>query len=321
MISTAWLRKRREHWSQLDALLKRSEESGLRSLRHDEVQQMALLYRQAAADLSTIRQDPGGRSYARYLGSLLSRAHNTIYGAQRDKRGSFFAFFLKEYPKVFLRNLNYVVAALIVFLLGGAIGAILTFRDADFALSVLGTKMVETIERREMWTHSILAIKPVASSSIMTNNLAVAFTMFSAGITAGIGTFLLTLFNGVLIGVIGSACYISGMSLKLWSFVAPHGSLELPAVFIAAGAGFRLGHGLLFPGYHSRRDSLILSGSEAVKLLLGVVPLLIIAGVIEGFVSPTSLPVALKFLTGAALFILLQLYLFSPQWLAHRAPK
>jgi uncharacterized membrane protein SpoIIM required for sporulation len=314
MISTSWLRKRREHWSQLDALLKRSEEHGLKSLRHDEVQQLALLYRQAAADLSAVRQDPGGRSYAKYLGSLLSRAHNTIYGAQRDRRGSMFLFFLKEYPQIFLRNIDYVVAAIIIFMLGAGVGAILTFKDADFALAVLGPGMIQTIEKREMWTHSVLAMKPVASSAIMTNNLAVAFSMFSSGVTAGIGTFLLTLFNGLLLGVIGSACFISGMSLKLWSFVAPHGALELPAIFIAAGAGFRIGQGLLFPGYLSRRDSLLLSGSEAVKLLLGVVPMLIIAGVIEAFVSPTGIPIALKFVSGAAVFTLLLLYLFSSRW-------
>jgi uncharacterized membrane protein SpoIIM required for sporulation len=316
MISTSWLRKRREHWTQLDSLLKRSEASGLNSLRHDEVQQLALLYRQAAADLSAIRKDPAGGSYSNYLGTLLSRAHNTIYGAQRDRRGSMVTFFAREYPNIFLRNINYVMAAFIIFLLGSVIGAILTFRDADFALAVLGPKMVETIDKREMWTHSIVAIKPVASSAIMTNNLAVAFSMFSAGITAGIGTFLLTLFNGLLMGVISSACFASGMSAKLWSFVVPHGSLELPAIFIAAGAGFRVGHGLLFPGHLSRRDSLLVAGSDGVKLLLGVIPMLVIAGLIEGFISPISLPMSLKFVTGTGLFILLALYLMSPVWFA-----
>jgi uncharacterized membrane protein SpoIIM required for sporulation len=321
MISTAWLRKRREHWTLLDSLLKRSEASGLNSLRHDEVQQLALLYRQAAADLSAIRKDPAGGSYSKYLGTLLSRAHNTIYGAQRDRRGGIVAFFARDYPNIFLRNINYVMAAFIIFLLGSAVGAILTFRDADFALAVLGPRMIETIEKREMWTHSIVAIKPVASGSIMTNNLAVAFSMFSAGITAGIGTFLLTLFNGLLMGVISSACFVSGMSVKLWSFVVPHGSLELPAIFIAAGAGFRISHGLLFPGHLSRRDSLLVAGSDGVKLLLGVIPMLVIAGLIEGFISPTSLPIGLKFITGAALFALLTFYLTSPLWSARRKPR
>ena len=118
-------------------------------------------------------------------------------------------------------------------------------------------------------------------------------------------------FNGLLIGVIGVACYLSGMSLQLWSFVAPHGVLELPAIFLAGGASFRIAQGLLFPGMLPRRDSLARAGLEAVQLLLGTVPILIIAGIIEAFVSPTGLAIALKFSMAAALFVLLNVYLFG----------
>src|SRR3974377_1275796 len=112
-------------------------------------------------------------------------------------------------------------------------------------------------------------------------------------------------FHGLLIGVIGVACYLSGMSPQLWSFVAPHGVLELPAIFIAGGAGLRIAHGLLFPGTLPRRDSLARAGSDAVKLLLGTIPMLIVAGVIEAFVSPTGLATPLKFALAAALVALL----------------
>ena len=118
-------------------------------------------------------------------------------------------------------------------------------------------------------------------------------------------------FNGLLIGVIGVACYLSGMSLQLWSFVAPHGVLELPAIFIAGGAGLRIAQGLLFPGVLPRSDSLARACSEAVQLLLGTVPILMIAGIIEAFVSPTGLAIPLKFSMAAALFVLLNLYLFG----------
>src|SRR5262249_35154946 len=149
------------------------------------------------------------------------------------------------------------------------------------------------------------------------------FTTFAMGITGGLGTIYMMVFNGLLMGVIGMACNLSGMSLKLWSFVAPHGVLELPAIFIAGAAGFRIAEGLLFPGTLPRRDSLARAGGEAVKLLVGTVPILIIAGVIEGFVSPTELPVPLKFTMAASLFILLAAYLFgrsSPQPKADSAP-
>jgi len=194
---------------------------------------------------------------------------------------------------------------------GGIVGAALTVRDPDFKLKLLGSEMVDTIDRHEMWTHSIVGVKPLASSRIMTNNMGVAFMTFAAGITGGLGTIYLMVFNGLLIGVIGTACGMAGMSLPLWSFVAPHGALELPAIFIAGGAGLRLGQGLLFPGFLPRRHSLALAGREAVKLVLGCIPILIIAGIVEAFISPTDLAISMKFSLAAALFALLTLYLMS----------
>jgi uncharacterized membrane protein SpoIIM required for sporulation len=180
--------------------------------------------------------------------------------------------------------------------------------------------MISTIERHEMWTHSILSVKPAASSAIMTNNMSVAFTMFAGGITAGLFTVWMTLFNGLLMGVIGCLCWMHGMSVQLWSFVAPHGALELPAIFIAAAAGLRVAQGLLFPGMLSRRESLTLAGGEAVRLLLGVIPMLVIAGVIEAFVSPGPMPVWMKFVSGAALLLLLATYLLAPRRKASPEP-
>jgi uncharacterized membrane protein SpoIIM required for sporulation len=141
--------------------------------------------------------------------------------------------------------------------------------------------------------------------------MSVGFMTFALGITAGLGTIYMMVFNGLLIGVIGMACHLSGMSLQLWSFVAGHGVLELPAIFIAGAAGFRIAEGLLFPGVLPRRDSLARAGLEAVQLLVGTVPILIIAGLIEAFVSPTGLAVSLKFSMAGALFVLLGVYLFA----------
>lgn len=312
MLSTYWVKKRRPYWAELDELVKRCEKGGLRRLDHHEVQRLALLYRQSAADLSTLRQDSSGKSYGKYLSPLLSRAHNIIYASEPSDKKRFLRFFTHDYPRVFRANLPYVTAALALFAVSAVIAIVLTWQDPDLARSVLGPGMMASIDKREMWTHSIVAVKPVASSQITTNNMTVAFMMFAMGITAGVGTVLLTIFNGFLLGVVTTACWSAGMSLKLWSFVVPHGSLELPAVIIAAAAGLRLAGGLLFPGHLPRRDSVIAGGSDAIQLLLGVIPMLAIAGAIEGFVSPTDLAVAWKFLLGGTLFTLLNVYLFLP---------
>lgn len=318
MISTRWLEKRKPHWSRLEELLERTANKGFKSLSRFELQELSLLYRQIAADLAALREDQGSVHFARYLNQLLARAHNTIYSAHRASPSAMVDYFRYAYPRIFRQNLSYCMAAFFIFLGSAFVGAALTYHDPDFKVKILGPEMVGTIERHQMWTHSIVGIKPIASSAIMTNNLSVAFMSFAAGITGGIGTIYMMVFNGLLIGVIGTACWFSGMNLQLWSFVAPHGVLELPAIFIAGGAGLRLACGLLFPGFLPRRESVARAGTEAVKLLLGTIPILIIAGVIEAFVSPTGLAVPLKFGMAGALFALLLAYLF---WKPATPPK
>ena len=310
MISTRWLEKRKPYWTKLESLLNQTTKSGLKSLSRSDLQELSLLYRQTAADLAAIREDRGSVHFARYINQLLVRAHNTIYSGRRASPKALFSFFWSSYPSAFRRNLNHVLLATLIFAISGAVGAVLTYQNPDFKVKLLGPQMVDTIDRHEMWTHSIVGIKPLASSAIMTNNMSVGFTTFALGITAGLGTIYMMAFNGLLIGVIGMACWLSGMSVQLWSFVAPHGVLELPAIFIAGGAGLRIAQGLLFPGVLPRRDSLAQAGLEAVQLILGTIPILIIAGVIEAFVSPTGLAVALKFSMAGALFVLLGVYLF-----------
>ena len=311
MISTRWLEKRKPHWDKLEKLLDQSAKGGLKSLSRSDLQELSLAYRQIAGDLAAIREDPASVHFARYINQLLVRAHNTIYSGRRASPKALFSFFWDTYPAAFRRNLKHCLLATAIFAVAGLVGAILTYQNPDFKVKLLGPQMVDTIQKREMWTHSIVGIKPLASSAIMTNNMSVGFTTFALGITAGLGTIYMMAFNGLLIGVIGVACWLSGMSLQLWSFVAPHGVLELPAIFIAGGAGLRIAQGLLFPGVLSRKDSLAKAGQEAVQLLLGTIPILIVAGLIEAFVSPTALPVPLKFSMAAALFVLLNVYLFG----------
>jgi len=116
----------------------------------------------------------------------------------------------------------------------------------------------------------------------------------------------------MMLGVIGAACHQYGMSVALWSFVAPHGSLELPSILIAGGAGFRLGYAMLFPGNLRWKDSVERGGVEATRLISGIIPLLVIAGCLEGFFSPSQAPVWLKFTVGGLLFTLLLVWLFRP---------
>ena len=276
---------------------------------HQELRELALLYRQTAADLSSAREHRADAQLATYLNQLLGRAHNLIYSGTKPRTRGVVGFYTTTFPQIFRETWRYTFAATAVFAAGSLVGMALALADPTFPRFVLGGEMMDTIERRVMWTHGILAVKPLASSAITTNNLSVSFAAFAMGVTAGLGTAWMMLLNGVLIGVIGVACFRAGLSLSLWSFVAPHGSLELPAIFIAGGAGFILGRGLLDPGMLPRREALAAAGARAIRLLLGVIPLLLIAGAIEGFVSPVAIAPATKFTIGAALFTLLVIYL------------
>jgi uncharacterized membrane protein SpoIIM required for sporulation len=310
-LSARWMQKREAHWSRLEALLSACDNRGIRALDHRDVRELALLYRQTAADLSTARADPRSATLARYLNDLLGRAHNHVYtGAPTGARGIVY-FYTRRFPQVFRETWRYTAAATLVFAVGAVLGVLLSVTDPSFNRFVLGVNMIDTIDKQQMWTHSIVAVKPLASSQIMTNNIAVSFVAFAGGILGGLGTFYAMLMNGLLIGVIGTACQRSGLGLSLWTFVVAHGSLELPSIFIAGGAGFVLAHGVLVPGRLSRRDALVVAGRQAVRLVLGVIPLLVIAGIIEGFVSPTDLATPFHFLIGGALFVLLTIYLLA----------
>jgi uncharacterized membrane protein SpoIIM required for sporulation len=309
VISTRWLEKRRPHWLRLEQLLALSGRGSIASLKSAELQELALLYRQSASDLATVREDPASKQLAVYLNQLLGRAHNLIYMGRKANRRGIWTFYKDIYPAIFRETFPDTFAALVLFLVGAFAGVLTGLADPSFMRHFLGPHMVDSIERHEMWTHSIVTIKPLASSAILTNNISVAFSTFALGITAGVGTVWMMLLNGLMMGVVGVACWREGMSLPLWSFVAAHGVLELPAIFIAGGAGIGIAKGLLFPGSLPRRESLVRAGGRSVRLVLGTIPMLLVAGVVEGFVSPTDLPNQLKFLLASALATLLVLYL------------
>src|SRR5208283_1253463 len=269
VLSNQWLEKRRPYWEQLAGLLNQAGAGSVRQLTRAELRETALLYRQVASDLSTLRQDPSAQVYAEHVNQLLARAHHIIYSSRGASFLGVIHFLRDDYPAIFQRQIRYVLVSLIILLAGASLGAVLTLARPDFMRHMLGPAMVE----------------PIASGRIMTNNLSVCFLAFAGGIAFGLLSVWSMFFNGLLLGVIGVACQQHGMSRDLWSFVAPHGSLELPSIVLAGAAGLRLGVGVLFPGIYRWRDSIALAGVEAAQLVSGIIPLLVIAGTLEGFFS------------------------------------
>jgi uncharacterized membrane protein SpoIIM required for sporulation len=320
VISNSWLQKRRPYWARIDELLARSGRSGVRALTHTELQELALLYRQTASDLATIREDASSRNLAHYLNQLLGRAHNLIYMGRRSRPAGIIKFYRETFPQIFHETLPYTITAAAIFFATAAVGLMVAIADPGFQRYILGPAMMDTIAKQQMWTHSIVTVKPLESSKIMTNNLTVSLIIFALGITAGLGTVCMLAINGLLFGVISGACWHAGMLGQLMSFVAPHGVLELPAIFIAGGGGLLMAKGLLFPGTLPRRASVAFEGARAVRLVLGIIPMLIVAGTVEGFVSPSEIAVKWKYTVAAGLFGLLLLYVMRKGPKAPRMP-
>jgi uncharacterized membrane protein SpoIIM required for sporulation len=150
------------------------------------------------------------------------------------------------------------------------------------------------------------------ASQIIANNVQVTFGAFAFGITAGIGTVLLLVMNGVSFGGVLGLYQSKGILRLIVAFVAPHGVLELTAVCIAGGAGFLLAAALLMPGRRTRKRALIENGQRAIRLVAAATVLLLVAGTLEGFVSPIpSWPLSAKLAVSAVTVVLLVLYLSS----------
>lgn len=301
MVSNGWIAARRADWERLLALTADVEAKGLKHLPPDELREFGLLYRRAAADLSAVRSDRTAQPLEEYLNRLVSRAHNFVYSGHRTSIVSVWRFLSADFPRLVRRLWPYIAVSVTLCLLGALLGSLEAYTRPHFMRAVLGPQMVATIERHEMWTESVISAKPQSSSQIMTNNIAVTFYVFAGGILAGIPTVMMLFWNGMSVGIISTACAQHGMALDLWSFVAAHGALELPSIFIAGGAGLRVAAGLLFPGVWSRKVALARAGSDASRLLAGTIPMLFVAGVLEAFLSPTHAPRAVKFSVSALL--------------------
>ncbi|MEH2153015.1 stage II sporulation protein M [Nostoc sp.] len=306
-----WIARRELNWQRLDALLRQIEKKGLKSLRAIEIRELASLYRSVAADLARARTQQIGNTLIQSLQSLTTRAYTQIYqGSRRQEWQAILEFYRWGLPSVVQKAFVYIAAATALFLLGALVAWWYSWQNPSFMPLIVPESLITKVrDEHKLWMGSIVGVEPLASSSIMINNLSVSFGAVAGGMTTGAYTAYLMIFNGLLIGAVGTLVGQNNLAYPFWAFVLPHGSLELPAIFFAGGAGFLLARAILFPGKYRRGDALKFYGSQAVQLVFGIVPMLIIAGAIEGFFSPNpSVPDAIKYLAGLGLFVLLVMY-------------
>lgn len=317
-----WIQARQPSWKQLEEILDAIDKRGMKSLSAASLRDLGKLYRQTSADLSSARAYHLGGRLPVYLNHLVVRAHNQVYHRQKNHLQDLFRFYWETFPKLVNEHSLYIISAIVLFVTPLLACYFEVRHDINFArLEVMSghpivpERLWQTIEKKKMWTSGMQDFSPVAASEIATNNLRVAIFGFALGVTGGLGTALVLIFNGMFIGTIFGVCQAYGLEDKLLSFVAPHAVLELSALVISSAAGLLIGKALLFPGNYRRIDSLQIASKKAAGLFAGCIPLLLIAGTIEGFISPDEgFSTASKYVLSIGTLICLIIYLFAPRY-------
>ena len=306
-----WIARREPNWKRLDGLLQQAEKQGIKTLSAKEIKDLASLYRSVSADLARARTNKVGNILTQELQKLTSRGYNQIYqGSQRQEWQQVKDFVLRGFPKVVRDTWVYITIATGIFCLTALIAWWYAWQDSTFIALTVPENIISTVEEDgKLWMGSIVGVEPLASSSITINNLKVSFAAIAGGIFAGLGTIFIMANNGIHIGAIATVVGKNNLAYPFWAFVFPHGSLELPAIFLAGGAGLLIGKALVFPGEYTRIDALKLNSVKAAQLLFGIIPMLLIAGTIEGFISPSPIILSpIKYLVGTGLLCLFILY-------------
>jgi uncharacterized membrane protein SpoIIM required for sporulation len=312
MLAEDFIAARRADWERLTQLLDATRLNGLAALSAEQLAELGRLYRSATSDLAVARRDYPTHRVVEYLNGLVARAHAAVYRERGLRRRGLVEFAWRTFPGTFRATWRYTLAAFLMFAVPALIAFTAAYREPDAAAWLVpGIEdwLQDIRERREWWKEINEGRRAASASLIMTNNIRVSILAFAGGVLLGTLTFFVLVQNGLLLGAVAGAAQALGFAGNLWGFVAAHGVIELSVIFICGGAGMQLGWALARPGLLTRRAALTLAARRAAYLLLGCVPLLMIAGTIEGFISPSNLPLWVKLAVAIGSGILLYTYL------------
>jgi uncharacterized membrane protein SpoIIM required for sporulation len=303
-------------WNEFEKLATVVAGGGLDRLEARQLPDFAARYREVASDLARARTYRAGPGVISRLERLVAAGHNALYRRERSTLATLAGFLFRECPAAVLQSWRYVLLAAAVFILPGAAGYAVMREAPPLAMEVLPDALLERAaagaERNAQglgYFEAPPGERPVVASSIITNNVGVAFRCFAGGIFAGVGSLVLLAFNGLMIGAASGHFANNGLLGYLWTFVAGHGLLELFAIWVAGAAGFLLGRSLIAPGDLSRSDALVASGRIGLRLVVAATLMLLVAGGIEGFISASGLPLAVRVGASAGSAFLLVAYL------------
>ena len=312
MLAEDFINRKKLNWERLTRLLNQAQNTGLTTLNASEINELGQLYRSATSDLAVAQRDFASHRVAEYLNGLVARAHAAVYQSRAGRGRGIWTFVTTTFPATFRATWAYTLASFLMFLLPALVSFVIAYRDPDAGASLmpgLGDRITDIRNGTEWWKEINSGGRASSASFIMQNNIRVAIMAFAGGMLLGTLTLYALVQNGLMLGVLAGAAQSLGFAGKLWGFIAAHGVVELSVIFIAGGAGLQLGWSIIRPGLITRRAALTLAAQRAMVLLLGCFPLLVIAGMIEGFISPSSLPLAVKLIVALTSGVLLYSYL------------
>lgn len=309
--------RRQGDWHRLTALLDRADRGGLRSLSDAELAELSRLHRRVSGHLAQAQGGASDPGIVAYLNGLVVRSHNAIYrvpsGVDWHRVG---AFFTDTYPRTVRRLWPYVLVASLVFFGSSVFAFVLSYSDPATARLFVPAQFAGSVGPGTVPDYGDARLPAGAmaplSAFIMQNNVKVGLTAFAGGVLAGVYTLYALLQNGLMVGGLSGAMHHYGNVLSYYSLIVPHGVVELWAIVLAGAAGLRLGWAVIAPGRCTRWESLKRAAPEAVTVMLGTALLFVVAGLIEGFITPAPFPPWAKVWVGIVSGILMLVYQYGP---------
>lgn len=282
-------------WQELSRKLQ--ADGPLWKLPPSEVSRTAALYRAVSTDLMRARALGCARDTIAYLDALTAQAHNALYAASRSDRRLRLVELALEFPRAFRRAWPFMLAAGLLFWLPFFLGWLGTLHVPGFAERVLPASTLESMA--DNYSHGFASGRDSGSDAAMTgfyvyNNVGIAFRCFATGILFGLGSVFFIVYNGLNIGTVLGHVQNSGHAENILTFMCGHGPFELTAIVISGGAGMKMGFALLGTSGRTRVASLRAIADDLISLILGAAVFLLLAAVIEGWWSPSSLPNPVK---------------------------
>ena len=319
MKETYFIKLYSQQWKEAEQLLKLKRGSA-------DPDEIARYYTQISDDLSYAATFFPQSSTTHYLNSLASSFHRLLYSRKYEKRSRIITFWTREQPGLIYRYRYSLLVALLIFVASALLGVLSSHYDKRFARIVLGDSYMRMTELNIQNGDPLAVYKQAHEITmflgITVNNIRVALSAFALGTFFSAGTSVLLFFNGVMIGTFHYFFYEKGLLAESLKTVWIHGTLEISAIIIAAGAGMIIGNSILFPGTYSRLVSFQRGASDGIKVLTGFIPLFLLAGFLEGFVTRhTQLPDFIRIGIIFICFVFIVMYYFVYPIITNRRHK